>query len=153
MRIISGAYERAVQCYAECIREFEQADDNSTYSRINFRKMLAEYGCCLLHLHMDDEAEKVLCKLEETGQSKEVIRETRLGVNVFLAYLAERNGDRKKAEEHVRQAVMALEDMITGLFRIRQYSESAPICGKDRQDGTDRGSIELSGTQSCDRTE
>jgi metallo-beta-lactamase family protein len=42
---------------------------------------------------------------------KEVIRETRLGVNVFLAYLAERNGDRKKAEEHVRTAVMALEDM------------------------------------------
>lgn len=106
-----GAYERAVQCHAECIREFEQADDNSTYSRINFRKMLAEYGCCLLHLHMDDEAEKVLCKLEETGQSEEVIRETRLGVNVFLAHLAERNGDRKKAEEHVRTAVMALEDM------------------------------------------
>ena len=74
-----GAYERAVQCHAECIREFEQADDNSTYSRINFRKMLAEYGCCLLHLHMDDEAEKVLCKLEETGQSEEVIRETRTG--------------------------------------------------------------------------
>lgn len=49
--------------------------------------MLAEYGCCLLHLHMDDEAEKVLCKLEETGQSEEVIRETRLGVNVFLAHL------------------------------------------------------------------
>ena len=106
-----GAYERAVQCHAECIREFEQADDNSTYSRINFRKMLAEYGCCLLHLHMDDEAEKVLCKLEETGQSEEVIRETRLGVNVFLAHLAERNGDRKKAEEHVRTAIMALEDM------------------------------------------
>lgn len=44
-----GAYERAVQCHAECIREFEQADDNSTYSRINFRKMLAstDAACCI----------------------------------------------------------------------------------------------------------
>ena len=128
-----GAYERAVQCHAECIREFEQADDNSTYSRINFRKMLAEYGCCLLHLHMDDEAEKVLCKLEETGQSEEVIRETRLGVNVFLAYLAERNGDRKKAEEHVRTAIMALEDMTQvsseydSIQNLLQYVEYAPV--------------------------
>ena len=45
------------------------------------------------------------------GRAREVIRETRLGVNVFLAHLAERNGDRKKAEEHVRTAIMALEDM------------------------------------------
>ena len=37
----------------------------------------------------------------------------------------------------------------TGLFRIRQYSESAAICGKDRQTGTDRGSIELSVTKGC----
>lgn len=101
-----------------------------------------------MHLHMDDEAEKVLCKLEETGQSKEVIRETRLGVNVFLAYLAERNGDRKKAEEHVRTAVMALEDMTQVSSEYDSIQNLFAICGKDRQDGTDRGSIELSGTQS-----
>ena len=106
-----GAYDRAVQCRAECIREFEQADDHSTYSRINFRKMLAEYGCCLLCLHMDDETEKVLRKLEETGQSEEIIHETRLSVNVFLAHLAERRGEREQAEQYVSSAVEALEDM------------------------------------------
>ncbi len=106
-----GAYERAVQCYGECIREFQQADDNSTYGKINFRKMLAEYGCCLLYLHMDDEAEKVLRKLEETGQSEEILRETGLAVNVFLAHLAARRGEYEKAEEYVSGAVKALEDM------------------------------------------
>lgn len=35
-----GVYDRAVQCYRECIREFEKAGDDSIYSRINFRK------CC-----------------------------------------------------------------------------------------------------------
>lgn len=35
-----GVYDRAVQCYRECIREFEKAGDDSIYSRINFRKML-----------------------------------------------------------------------------------------------------------------
>ena len=106
-----GAYERAVQCYGECIREFQQADDNSTYGKINFRKMLAEYGCCLLHLHMDDEAAEVLRKLEETGQSEEILRETGLAVNVFLAHLAARRGEYEKAEEYVSGAVAALEDM------------------------------------------
>ena len=33
-----GVYDRAVQCYRECIREFEKAGDDSIYSRINFRK-------------------------------------------------------------------------------------------------------------------
>ena len=106
-----GAYERAIQCHAECIREFEQADDHSTYSQINFRKMLAEYGCCLLHLHMNEDADKVQRKLEETGQSEEVVQATRLAVNVFLAHLAESRGDRAQAEKHVQQAVAALEDM------------------------------------------
>ena len=106
-----GAYERAIQCYAECIREFELAGDQSTYSQINFRKMLAEYGCCLLHLHMDRDADKVLHRLEETGKSEEIIRTTRLAVNVFLAHLAESYGDHRQAQEHVRQAVSALEDM------------------------------------------
>ena len=106
-----GAYDRAVQCYAECIREFEKAGDHSTYGQINFRKMLAEYGCCLLHLNMKDEAVEVLHKIEAVGRSEEIIRETRLATNVFLAHLAESRGDREQAKEHVRQAVAALEDM------------------------------------------
>ena len=131
-----GAYERAVQCHAECIREFELADDHSTYSRINFRKMLAEYGCCLLHLHMDNDAEKVLHKLEKTGQSEEIIEETRLAVNVFLAHLAERRGEREKAEEYVSAAVQALEDMqqvsseYDSIQNLLQYVEKA---GKPEQ--------------------
>ena len=104
-------YDRAVQCYRECIREFEKAGDDSIYSRINFRKMLSEYGCCLLHLDMDQEAMEVYRKLEETGKSEEIIRETRLAANVFFTYLAESEGHREKAADHVRQAVMALEDM------------------------------------------
>lgn len=106
-----GVYDRAVQCYRECIREFEKAGDDSIYSRINFRKMLSEYGCCLLHLDMDQEAMEVYRKLEETGKSEEIIRETRLAANVFFTYLAESEGHREKAADHVRQAVMALEDM------------------------------------------
>lgn len=106
-----GAYDRAVQCYAECIREFEKAGDDSIYSRINFRKMLAEYGCCLLHLDMKQEAMEVLRKMEETGQNEEVVRGTRLAVNVFRAYLAESGKNREKAADHVRQAVNALDDM------------------------------------------
>lgn len=106
-----GVYDRAVQCYRECIREFEKAGDDSTYSRINFRKMLSEYGCCLLHLDMDQEAMEVYRKLQETGKSEEIIRETRLAANVFFTYLAESEGHREKAADHVRQAVMALEDM------------------------------------------
>ena len=65
-----GVYDRAVQCYRECIREFEKAGDDSIYSRINFRKMLSEYGCCLLHLDMEQEAMEVCHKLEETGKAK-----------------------------------------------------------------------------------
>ena len=106
-----GAYERAIQCYAECIHEFEQAGDHSTYSQINFRKMLAEYGCCLLRLQRNREAEDVWKKIKETGKSEEIVRETRLAVNVFLAHLAESRGDRKSAKEYVRQSVEALEDM------------------------------------------
>ena len=106
-----GVYDRAVQCYRECIREFEKAGDDSIYSRINFRKMLSEYGCCLLHLDMKQEAMEVCRKLEETGKSEEIIRETRLAANVFFTYLAESEGHREKAADHVRQAVMALEDM------------------------------------------
>lgn len=106
-----GVYDRAVQCYRECIREFEKAGDDSIYSRINFRKMLSEYGCCLLHLDMDQEAMEVYRRLEETGKSEEIIRETRLAANVFFTYLAESEGHWEKAADHVRQAVMALEDM------------------------------------------
>ena len=106
-----GVYDRAVQCYRECIREFEKAGDDSIYSRINFRKMLSEYGCCLLHLDMEQEAMEVYRKLEETGKSEEIVRGTRLAANVFFTYLAESEGHREKAADHVRQAVMALEDM------------------------------------------
>lgn len=101
----------------ECIREFEQADDNSTYSRITSgkcwqrKRMLPARPAYTIH-----EAEKVLCKLEENRAERGgLVRETRLGVIAFLAHLAERNETVKKAEEHVRTAVMALEDMTQAL--------------------------------------
>ena len=52
-----GVYDRAVQCYRECIREFEKAGDDSIYSRINFRKMLSEY----------DSIQNLLQYVEKTG--------------------------------------------------------------------------------------
>ncbi len=106
-----GAYDRAVQCYAECIKEFEQVDDHSTYGQINYRKMLAEYGCCLLQSNMTDEAERVLQKIEAAGHSEEIIRETGLATNVFQALLAERRGDRSQARNHVKLTVEALKNM------------------------------------------
>lgn len=106
-----GAYDRAVQCYAECIREFEKAGDDSTYSLINYRKMLSEYGCCLVHLDMKEEALGVLRKMEEVARSEEILHGTWLAENVFLAYLSESDNNRRKAEEHVRQAVIALDNM------------------------------------------
>ena len=54
---------------------------------------------------------EVYRKLEETGKSEEIVRGTRLAANVFFTYLAESEGHREKAADHVRQAVMALEDM------------------------------------------
>lgn len=126
-----GAYERAVGCYAECIREFELVGDHSTYSQINFRKMLAVYGCCLLHLKMDKEALEVLHKLEETGKSAEIMQGTGLATNVFLAHLADSRGDREQAAEHVKQAVAALEHMAQvsseydSIQNLLQYVEKA----------------------------
>ncbi len=106
-----GAYDRAVQCYAECIREFEEAGDHSPYGQINYRKMLAEYGCCLLQLNRKEEAEGVLCKLDAVGCNEDIIRETSLATNVFQALLAESRGNRAQAREYVRLTVEALENM------------------------------------------
>lgn len=99
-----GAYERAVQCHAECIREFEQADDNSTYSRINFRKMLAEYGCCLLHLHMGDEAERYCVNWKRPGRARRsYVRQGWVSMYFWLIWRSETETGRRQKSMYVQR--------------------------------------------------
>ena len=127
--------------------EFEKAGDDSIYSRINFRKC---YQRRLLSAASDmkHEAMEVCRNLKRPGK-----RGDHTGTRLAAKCIFYVSGGAKRRPEEGRRACTysgnGIRGYDTGLFRIRQYSESAAICGKDRQDGIDRGSIELSGTQSC----
>lgn len=114
-----GVYDRAVQCYRECIREFEKAGDDSIYSRINFRKMLSEYGCCLLHLDMDQEAMEVYRRLEESRKKRrDHSGNETCGECVFHVSWQESEGSPGKSGRPCKTGCDGIGRYASGIFRI-----------------------------------
>lgn len=106
-----GDYERAVQCYEECLREYEVDNNSNTTDIVNYRKIMASYGYCLVMSGRTEQADAVADTL--LGMSCNINSElaTRLSIYTFLAFLYYRKGQPKRGELVLRIAITSAMDL------------------------------------------
>lgn len=102
-----GAYEKAFECYRECIGEFEQYGDNSAISMYNYMTMLSSYGYCLVMAGKCEEAKHVSEQLfaMKSGEHSKLF--PALSAFTFFALLCYKIGKEDLAENCLNVAVKA----------------------------------------------
>lgn len=108
-----GAYERAVTCYRECIRELERTGERTSNGENLFRKVLAGYGYSLIMAQRPKEADDVAKSLEKLMEDNAGNAPVKLAVYGFLAFFTHDRGDREGADRYTGLAVQAVTDGCT----------------------------------------
>lgn len=106
-----GAYERAVKCYEECLKNYEIGNESKANDIVNYRKILASYGYCLLMLDRLEQSEKVADYLLAMSCSINCELATRLPTYTFLAFLYYKRGERQRGELALKIALQFARDL------------------------------------------
>ena len=108
-----GAYERAINCYVECIEEYQDCGQDSVNGKYNFQMILACCGYCLVMGEYLKEACEVAdylrCKIRKEGQE----RFPRLPVYTFFALLCHEKGLREDADACMEAAISEVKKNIS----------------------------------------
>lgn len=105
-----GAYDRAIRCYGECIREFENADDHSAKAKYNYKMMVAGCGYCLAMSGRAEEAKKTASYLWSISRGEADDRVPKLCTYTLFALLCYQYGDMEQAEQFIRIAIRNIAD-------------------------------------------
>lgn len=107
-----GAYEKANQCYAECIQKYEEYGSNTVQDDSNYCIMLAGYGYCLLELDKLEEAMTVAKRLKNLTERLQD-QTPWLAVYTFYAYLGHQYHKTEISIEYMQKAMKFLEGRIS----------------------------------------
>lgn len=103
-----GNYERAVKCYTEGIQEYESYSGNTVNGDVNYCKILAGYGYCLVLLDELGQAAEAARKLD--GLTRRLKDQTPwFAVYTFYTYLCYKYRQPDKSEEYLHKAMENME--------------------------------------------
>lgn len=106
-----GAYEHAVKCYEKCLKKYELGSDSKANDIVNYRKILASYGYCLLMLERLELATKVADYLLAMSCSINCELATRLSTYTFLAFLYFKRNEGQRGELALKIALEFAQDL------------------------------------------
>lgn len=104
------SYDKALECYKEALEELEKRGRGSTSGELIYRKMLAGYGDCLLHVGKLARAEGVAGRLKELLADNNTNATVRLAGYSFLANFSYEIHEKQTMQEYVEAAVQAILD-------------------------------------------
>lgn len=106
-----GAYDHAVKCYEECLKNYEIRSDSKVNDIVNYRKILASYGYCLLMLEQLEQSAKVADYLLSMSCSINCELATRLSTYTFLAFLYYKREEWQRGELALKIALHFAQDL------------------------------------------
>lgn len=106
-----GAYEQAVKCYEECLKNYDVGSASKENDIVNYRKIVASYGYCLLMLERLEQATRVADYLLAMSCSINCELATRLSVYTFLAFLYYRKNEKQREKLALRIALDFAQDL------------------------------------------
>lgn len=105
-----GLYERAIACYKECILQLRRSGRGSADGENTYRKMLANYGCCLIMVNQSEKAGTMAEELQELMADNAAESTVKLAYFNFLTNLYQNADESDKAAHCVDMAVQSIKD-------------------------------------------
>ena len=131
-----GSYDRAISEYEECIREMKQLGGFDNNRENMYCKMLAGYGYYLLMNGRIKDAHIIAEEVNALLEKNAYIAAVELTVYVFLAYLAYKSDEERKAEEYTDLAVrvvMKSDNIVADFDTILKLLQYLVEVGKYKQ--------------------